>query len=81
MSRQIVLPSTLQLCCDIHYCVTTFFLWIFSTFVETIFSFFMIEFLIVACYCYCDIVLLSCTAESELYVVKDLENVATYFLP
>ena len=87
LSRQIFFPSALQLCCDIHYCVVTLFLWFFSTFVTIIFSFFTTEFLIVVCCCRdkyflcCDIVLLSFTAESELYVATDLENVATYFLP
>ena len=82
MSRQIFLPSALQLCCNIHYVVATFFLWFFLTFVATIFSFVSTNFFIVACFCCCDKyflcrdkVLLSCTAESKLYVVIDLENV------
>ena len=66
----------------------TFFLWFFSTFVEIIFSFVMTEFLIAAC-CFCrdikllchNIVLLSSTVESKLYVTTDFENVATCFLP
>ena len=87
MSRQIFLPLVLQLCCDVYYYVAIFYLWFFLTFVTIIFSFVVTEFLTVACCCcrdryfLCrDIVLLSCTAESELYVATDLENVATYFL-
>ena len=64
------------------------FLWFFSAFVVTIFSFVVTEFLTVA-YCCCheryllcrNIVFLTYTTESELYVAIDLENVATYFLP
>ena len=64
-----------------------FFLGFFSTFVATIFSFVATTFLIVAC-CYCrdkpflypDIVLLSCTAETELCVATNSKDVATYFL-
>ena len=51
LSQQIFLSSALQHCCDIHYFVETFFLWFFSTFVATIFSFGITEFLTVACFC------------------------------
>ena len=58
-----------------------FFLWFFSTFVAIILSFVVTEFLIVACCCCYEryflcrnIILLSSTAKSELYVV-------IYFLP
>ena len=87
MSRQIFFPSALPLCHNINYFVETFFLRFFSTFVETIFSFVVTEFLIVSGCCHdikilChDIVFLSSTTESELYVATDIENVATYFLP
>ena len=67
-------------CRNINYCVATFFLWLFLTFVVKIFSFVMTEFLIVTCCCCHDIVLLSCTAESELYVTIDFENVVKHFL-
>ena len=94
LSQQIFLPSALHLCRDINYCVTTFFLWFFSTFVTTIFYFVATKFLTTACCCYCDIkllcryiVLLSRTVESKLYVttefgnvVTDFENVSTHFL-
>ena len=61
------------LCCDI-------LLWFFSTSIMTIISFVSTKFLIVA-WIYCrDRVLLAYTTETELCVVTDSENVATYFL-
>ena len=69
------------LCCDILYGVLIFLCR------GNIFFFFSTEFLIVACCCcrdrpfLCrDIVLLSCTAETELCVATNSEDVAIYFL-
>ena len=87
VATNIFLPSALSLCHNILCYVVTFFLGFFSTFVGTIFSFIATKFLPVAC-CYSydkpflcrDIVLLSCTAETELCVVTNSDDVATYFL-
>ena len=88
LSRHIFLPSALHLC---HEKITM----LRHSFCGSSQPFVTIEFLIATCCCcrdiklLCrDIVLLSCTVESELYVATDFENVATdfgnvatYFLP
>ena len=61
-----------SLCRNINYCAMTFFLWFFSTFVATIISHVVTEFLSTVCCCYRgikllyrDILLLPCNANSD----------------